>query len=127
MPTPLGIFPSTEDEGLNLRLWGGLLLPPIAGGVNTIVGYIVSNYDCNVHNRHLVFLVNVLCLSCCGLGALLVLKTKKRIETEFDAPSTDLRTTRLFLRKLALWFAAGFSLLVIAGTFATTLMGACDL
>lgn len=127
MPTPLGILPSTEDEGLNARLWAGLLLPPVAGGINTVVGYIVSNYDCNVHNRHLVLLVNLLCLSCCGFAALLVVKTRKRIETEFDDPSKGLRTTRIFLRALALWFAAGFSVLVIAGTFATTLMGACDL
>lgn len=127
MPSPLEIFPTTEDEGLNLRLWAGLLLPPFAGGVNTVVGYIVSNYDCNVHNRHLVLLVNLLCLMLCGVGAFLVFGIKKRIETESDDPSKNLRVTRLFLRKLSLWFSGGFSLLVIAGSFATMLMGACDL
>ncbi|MEZ2346617.1 hypothetical protein [Terriglobus sp. RCC_193] len=112
---------------MNLRLWAALLLPPFAGGINTVVGYMVSNYDCNVHNRHLVLLVNLFCLMLCGISALLVLKLKQRIETEFDDSSKDLRITRLFLRKLSLWFAAGFALLVVAGSFATMLMGACDL
>jgi hypothetical protein len=46
MPTPLSIFPGDEDESINLRLWIGIVLPPIAGGINTLVGYMVSNYDC---------------------------------------------------------------------------------
>jgi hypothetical protein len=127
VPSPWAIFPTSEDEGLNLRLWAGLLLPPLAGGINTVVGYMVSNYDCNVHNRHLVLLVNLLCLMLCGVSALLVFSMKDRIETERDDPSKDLRATRLFLRKLSLWFSGGFALLVIAGCFATMLMGACDL
>jgi len=56
----MSVFPSDEDEGINFRLWLGILLPPAAGGVNTLVGYRVSNYDCNVHNRHLLLLVNLL-------------------------------------------------------------------
>ncbi len=54
MPRPTSIFPGNEDEGINFRLWLGVLLPRVAGGINTLVGYMVSNYDCNVHNRHLV-------------------------------------------------------------------------
>lgn len=127
MPSPLGVFPKSEDEGLNLRLWVAVLLPPIAGGVNVVVGYIVSNYACNVHNRHLVFLVDALCFAACGISARIASGTRRQIETKFDDPSTSLRATRLFLRKLALCLAAGFTLLTLAATFSTALLGACDL
>src|SRR4051812_25963994 len=115
MPSPLGLFSETEDESLNLRLWTGVLLPPVAAGINVVVGYIVSNYDCNVHNRRLVLLLNGICLVLCAMSAWLVLDRRKQIETGQDDPSRSLRATRLFLRKLALWFAGGFALLVIAG------------
>lgn len=127
MPTPMGMMPGTEDEGLNLRLWTAVLLPPVAGGVNVVVGYIVSNYDCNVHNRRLVIFVNMVCLLLCGLSALLAFGTREQIETKYDDPSTSLRTTRLFLRNMALWLAAGFSLLIVAGILSAMLLGACDL
>jgi hypothetical protein len=127
MPSPLRIFPETEDEGLNLRLWAGVLLPPVAGGINVIVGYIVSNYDCNVHNRRLVLLVNGICLALCAVSSLLVFDRRKQIETEDDDPSRLLRAARLFLRKLGLWFAGGFALLIVAGLLSTLMLGACDL
>lgn len=127
MPSPFGVWPKTEDEILNLRLWTGVLLPPLAAGVNVVVGYIVSNYDCNVHNRRLVFTVNIICLLLCVISSLLVLNIRERIESECDDPSESLRVTRLFLRRLALWFSAGFALLVIAGLISTLTLGACDL
>ncbi|WP_263418636.1 hypothetical protein [Terriglobus albidus] len=127
MPSPVNILRHSEDEGLNLRLWTGMLLPPLAGGVNIVVGYIVSTYDCNVHNRHLVMLVNVLSLGVCGLAALMLSPTRARIEAGSDDPPVTLRSSRLFLRCLGLWFAAGFALLGLAGTLSTLILGACDL
>jgi hypothetical protein len=127
MPSPTGIFPQTEDEGLNLRLWAGMLLPPLAGGGNIIVGYIVSNYDCNVHNRRLVLLVNVLCFALCSFAAWLAWTSGSKIETARDDPSANLRRTRSFLRQLGLWFAGGFAILVLAGTVSTLILSPCDL
>lgn len=127
MPSPLGMIPGKEDEALNFRLWAAVLVPPIAGGINVVVGYIVSTYECNVHNRRLVILVSVVCLVLCGLSALLALGTRREIETGRDDPSPSLRSTRLFLRTTGLWFAAGFSLLILAGILSAMLLGACDL
>jgi hypothetical protein len=127
MPNPIAILHNSEDESLNLRLWTGMLLPPLAGGANVIVGYIVSTYDCNVHNRHLVILVNVLSLAVCGFAALVLSPTRPRIESGSDDATVTLRSSRLFLRCLGLWFAAGFALLSLAGTISTLILGACDL
>src|SRR2546423_3977505 len=98
MPNPIAILHNSEDESLNLRLWTGMLLPPLAGGANVIVGYIVSTYDCNVHNRHLVILVNVLSLAVCGFAALVLSPTRPRIESGSDDATVTLRSSRLFLR-----------------------------
>lgn len=127
MPTPAGILPHNEDEGLNLRLWLGILLPPIAGGVNTMVGYMVSNYDCNVHNRRLVFLVNALAALVCVVGGLIAYSTRSMIEARADDPSESLLHSRRFMMWSGLSLAAGFLLFICAGTLSTFLLGACDL
>lgn len=127
MPSPSSVDPGKEDLSLNLRLWSGVLLPPAAGGINVVVGYMVSNYSCTVHNRRMVLLVNLLCLLVCVSAAMLVYGLRTRIETESDDVSPDLRAARKFLRTLALWAAAGFALLVVAGTVSTLTLGACDL
>lgn len=127
MPHPLELIPTSEDQGLNLRLWSGVLLPPLAAGINVVVGYMVSNYACNVHNRRSVLVVNIACLLLCLIAAWLVAGLRKRIATEADDLSKALRVTRLFLRSLALWFSAGFGLLIVAGLVSTLTLGACDL
>jgi hypothetical protein len=104
MPHPLSIFPKNEDQSLNFRFWTGVLLPPLAGGVNTLVAYMVSNYACSVHNRHLVF-----------------------VEQAADDSTQTLRNTRRLLLALSYWFAAGFSLFILAGTVSTFLLHPRDL
>jgi Na+/proline symporter len=127
MPTPISIFPGGEDEGVNFRLWIGILLPPFAGGVNTLVGYMVSNYDCNVHNRRLVLLVNAISAVLCAIAAIIALSTREKVRTKADDKSEALLHSRLFMLHLGLWFSAGFLLLVIAGSLSTFLLGPCDL
>ena len=82
MPTPVNIFPGDEDEGINFRLWLGILLPPFAGGINTLVGYMVSNYDCNVHNRHLVLVVNVVSVLLCVMATRVPIQLGESLKTE---------------------------------------------
>jgi MFS family permease len=127
MPTPISIFPSTEDQGINFRLWAGILLPPIAGGLNTVVGYMVSNYDCNVHNRRLVFVVNVVCALLCVIAAMASLSTRRKFEERVDDESQSLLHSRRFMMRLGLTSAGGFLLFIIAGTLSTFLLHPCDL
>src|SRR4051794_39741511 len=112
MPTPVGIFPDNENEALNFRLWLGMLLPPLAGGINTVVGYMVSNYDCNVQNRRLVFLVNVLAALVCIAGGLISYSTRSTIEARLDDASESLLHSRRFMMWVGLSFAAGFFIFI---------------
>jgi hypothetical protein len=127
MPTPTSIFPGNEDQAIDFRLWLGILLPPFAGGINTLVSYMVSNYDCNVHNRHLVLLVNVVSALLCLIAGFVSYSTKGRFEGSVDAGLVSLNDTRAFMRCLGMAFAAGFLLFVTAGTLSTFLLHACDL
>lgn len=127
MPTPVNIFPGTEDESINFRLWLGILLPPLAGGVNTLVGYMVSNYDCNVHNRHLVLLVNAASALLCVIAGITAYATRRKFEERADDSSESLLHTRRFMMHLGLAFTAGFLLFIAAGTISTFLLHPCDL
>lgn len=127
MPHPAQIVPGTEDEGLNFRLWMGILLPPVAGGINTMVGYMVSNYDCNVHNRHLVALVNTICFVLCGVAAFTAFSTRQQIEQQTDDGSASLLHTRRFMFRLGLGLSAGFALMVFAGFLSVLILHPCDL
>jgi hypothetical protein len=127
MPTPVSIFPGDEDEGINFRLWLGILVPPLAGGFNTAVGYMVSNYDCNVHNRHLVLLVNVFSAFLCVIAGAGSFSTKRKFEARADDGSESLLHTRRFMMCLGLVFTVGFLIFVAAGTISTFILHPCDL
>jgi hypothetical protein len=127
MPTPVRVYPGSEDESINARLWIGVLLPPLAGGINTLVGYTVSNYDCNVHNRHLVLLVNILSALLCVIAGAVSLSARRKFEDQADDSSESLLHTRRFMLHLGLWFAAGFLLFIVAGTASIFILRPCDL
>jgi hypothetical protein len=127
VPTPVSIFPGDEDEGINFRLWLGILLPPFAGGINTLVGYMVSNYDCNVHNRHLVLLINVVSVLLCVMAGATSYSTRRKFEDRADDGSESLLPTRRFMMSLGVAFALGFLLFVAAGMVSTFLLHPCDL
>lgn len=127
MPTPVSIFPGDEDEGINFRLWLGILLPPFAGGINTLVGYMVSNYDCNVHNRHSVLLVNILSALLCIVAGIAVYSTRRLFEGQVDDRSESLLHTRRFMLWIGLVFTVGFLVFISAGSISTFLLHPCDL
>lgn len=127
MPTPISIFPGDEDEGINFRLWAGILLPPFAALANTLIGYMVSNYDCIVHNRHSVLVVNVISAVLCAVAAICALSTREKVRNKSDDKSEALLHSRLFMLQLGIWFSAGSLLLVIAGGLSTFLLSPCDL
>lgn len=128
-------------QSIDIRLWAGILLAPFAGGVNTLVGYIVSNYDCNVHNRSLVLMVNVLAFLLCCLAFFLSFSGSASLHADHEAePPADASQnfdpanldrlpsqSRVFMVHLGYGLSVGFALMVIAGTLSTLLLGACDL
>lgn len=127
MPTPTSIFPGNEDEGINFRLWLGVLMPPVAGGINTLVAYMVSNYDCDVHNRHLVFFVNVVSVVRGVASGIVTYSARRKFEARSDDASESLLLSRRFMLWLGISFTAGFLLFIAAGTISTFLLRPCDL
>jgi hypothetical protein len=92
-----------------------------------MVGYMVSNYDCNVHNRHLVLLVNVVSALLCIVAGVASYSTRREIEERADDASESLFHTRRFMMFFGLTFTAGFLLFVAAGTISTFVLHPCDL
>ncbi|HZY63491.1 MAG TPA: hypothetical protein VFE38_13305 [Edaphobacter sp.] len=129
-------------RSIDVRLWGGILLAPFAGGINTMVGYMVSNYDCNVHNRSLVLLVNLLAFVLCGFAFFLSFSANTSLDPyrkpepspesgpqNFDPANLERlpSQSRVFMVHLGYWLSAGFALFILAGTLSTLLLGPCDL
>lgn len=121
-------------RSIDLRLWAGVLLAPFAGGVNTLVGYMVSNYDCNVHNRSLVLLVNAIAFLLCVLAFFLSFSARRSIhsgpppEALTSAPIENLPSqSREFMAYVGFGLSVGFALFVIAGTLSNLFLGPCDL
>lgn len=121
-------------QSIDLRLWAGVLLAPFAGGVNTLVGYMVSNYDCNVHSRSLVLLVNAAAFLLCALAFFLSFSARRSLRTGpsaealTNAPIENLPSqSREFMAYLGFGLSAGFALFVFAGTLSSLFLGPCDL
>jgi hypothetical protein len=127
MPTPVSLFSGDEDGGVNFRLWLGILLPPFSGGINTLVGYVVSTYDCSVRNRHLALLVNIFSALLCVIAGITSYSTKQKIKSPADDWSESLLHARRFMMCLGFAFTVGFLLFVAAGTISTFLLHPCDL
>jgi len=121
-------------QSIDLRLWAGVLLAPFAGGVNTLVGYMVSNYDCNVHSRSLVLLVNAAAFLLCALAFFLSFSARRSLRTgpsayvHATAPIENLPSqSREFMAYLGFGLSAGFALFIFAGTLSSLFLGPCDL
>jgi len=121
-------------QSIDLRLWAGVLLAPFAGGVNTLVGYMVSNYDCNVHSRSLVLLVNAAAFLLCALAFFLSFSARRSLRTGpsaeaiATAPTENLPSqSREFMAYLGFGLSAGFALFIFAGTLSSLFLGPCDL
>jgi hypothetical protein len=121
-------------QSIDLRLWAGVLLAPFAGGINTLVGYMVSNYDCNVHSRSLVLLVNAAAFLLCALAFFLSFSARRSLragpsdEALTNAPTENLPSqSREFMAYLGFGLSAGFALFIFAGTLSSLFLGPCDL
>jgi hypothetical protein len=122
-------------QSIDLRLWAGVLLAPFAGGANTLVGYMVSNYDCNVHNRSLVLLVNAAAFLLCALAFFLSFSARRFLRSRRQADDLTTGATiaeipwqsREFMAYLGYGLSAGFALFIFAGTLSSLFLGPCDL
>jgi|SRR6185437_7598887 len=120
MPTP----PAPQEKRSDALLWLGLLLCPLAMGVNTIVGYTVAHWTCDTNQKKYSYLVSAidLALSLCAFGISWALYQRHRAVDE----AVPIDGRRLFMAKLSMLLSVLAVLLVIAGTIALFTLDPCD-
>ncbi len=111
-------------QRMDLLLWIAVLLGPLAMGVNTVVGYTVAHWTCDVNYKRMSFLVSaidfVLCLCAFALSLWLFRKIPAADES---LPETGRRS---FMAKSGMLLSAMSILVVIAGTAALLILNPCD-
>jgi hypothetical protein len=116
--------PNTTAQNADLLLWIAVLLGPFAAIVNTIVGYTVAHWACDVNYKRMSFLVSaidfVLCLCALALSSSLF---RKIPATDESLPEAGRRS---FMAKSGMMLSVMSILVVIAGTTALLILNPCD-
>lgn len=113
-----------EERRLDLLLWISLLLGPLAMGVNTVVGYTVAHWVCDVNRKKSSFIVSAIDLILCLCALALAVSLDRKIpEAEESLPRPG---RRHFMAKLAMLLSVLSILLVIGGTLAVSILRPCD-
>ncbi len=124
MPEALVHKSSPAEARLDRQLLASLLICPFAVLCNTIVGFTVSHWVCDVNHKRTDYLVCLIDLCLCLVAAWLSFAGLRRLPRA-DETQPELGRRR-FMAILGL-VLAGFSIIiVIAGTIATLTVQPCD-
>ena len=124
MPEVLAHNSSPKQVRVDRQLLTALLLCPFAVLTNTIVGFTVSHWVCNVNSKTTAYLVCFCDFLLCLLAAWLAFTVLRRLP-EGDDTQPELGRRR-FMAKFDLTLAALSATIVIAGTLATLTLHPCD-
>ena len=116
--------PAPQERRNDALLWTGLLLCPLAMGVNTIVGFTVAHWTCDTNQKKFSYLVSAIDLAFCVCAFLISISLYRRYSEASDDIPIDGR--RAFMAKLSLLLSVLATLLVIAGTLAVFMLNPCD-
>jgi hypothetical protein len=115
---------SVTEQRTDMLLWIALLLGPLAMGINTVVGYTVAHWVCDVSHKRTDFLVSGIDLLLCGIAFWLAMSLRRHFAgADENVPGNG---RRYFMATLALLLSVISSLLVIAGTIALFTLHPCD-
>lgn len=120
---PERVIPA-RDRRTDLLIWVSLLLSPLAMGVNTIVGYTVAHWVCDVDRKKTAFIVSAVDLVL-TLGALWLAFALDRSLPAADEGEPH-PGRRHFMTKVAMLLAGIAILLVMAQTLAIITLRPCD-
>lgn len=109
--TPAKLAPA--QRRLDRQLLLSLMLPPLAAGISTIVGFTVAHWIAITAYKWTGYLVSTVCFTLCALAALLSWDGGRRLTSTDQSLPQDGR--RLFMVKLALLLSALCALVVLAG------------
>ena len=116
--------PAPEERRNDALLWTGLLLCPLAMGINTIVGFTVAHWTCDTNQKKFSYLVSAVDLVLCICAFLISFALYRKYSEANDEIPIDGR--RAFMAKLSMLLSVLATLLVIAGTLAVFTLHPCD-
>lgn len=109
---------------LDLLLWIAVLLGPSAALVNTIVGYTVAHWTCDVNYKRMSFLVSAIDFLLCLCAFAISFSSLRTIPSaDQSQPEAGRRT---FMAKSGMLLSVMSILVVIAGTAALLILNPCD-
>lgn len=113
-----------SQQKADLLLWIAFLLGPFAAIVNTIVGYIVAHWTCDVNYKRMSFLVSVIDFVLCLCAFALSLWLFRNIPAGDESlPATG---RERFMAKSGMLLSVMSVLVVIADTAALLILKPCD-
>lgn len=116
--------PSPAERRADILLWTAVLLGPLAAAVNTVVGYTVAHWVCDVNHKSMSFLVSAIdLLLCLGALSIAVVLLRQFSRAPEDQPEHG---RRAFMAQLGILLSAFSLLVVIAGTLAALILHPCD-
>jgi high-affinity Fe2+/Pb2+ permease len=116
--------PAPEEKRNDALLWTGLLLCPLAMGVNTIVGFTVAHWTCDTNQKKFSYLVSVIDFALCVCAFLISWALYQRHRAADE--NIPIEGRRLFMAKVSMLLSILAALLVIAGTLAVLTLHPCD-
>jgi hypothetical protein len=105
---------SPSQQKLDRQLLLSLMLPPLAAGISTIVGYTVAHWITITAYKRTGYLVSGSCFALCALAALLSWDGRRELAGSDETLPQHGR--QLFMAKLALLLSGLCALVVLAGT-----------
>ena len=115
---------SSEERRLDSKLWTGILLGPLAAGINTIVGFTVAHWINDVGRKRAGFLVSAIDFALCIVAGLLATSVYRQLpDAEDTQPELGRRS---FMAKMGLILSALSGIIVVAGTLALIILGPSD-
>jgi hypothetical protein len=116
--------PPVSEQRADALLWLAMLLGPLAMGINTIVGYTVAHWVCDVSHKRTDILVSGVDLLLCLVAFSLAIHFRRHFAgADENVPGNG---RRYFMANLALLLSVTAALVVIAGSIALFTLHPCD-
>lgn len=124
MRDPMSPVEPAAEKRADAWLWTGLLLGPVAMGINTIVGFTVAHWTTDTAQKKFSYLVSAIDFFLCIVAFVISLSMHRRVQAMDDGLPIDGR--RQFMAKLAMLLSVLSALLVIGGTIAVITLHPTD-
>jgi hypothetical protein len=114
MPEITSTSVAPNQQRLDRQLLLSLMLPPLAAGISTIVGYTVAHWITIIAYKWAGYFVSAGSFALCAVAASLAWVARRRVVSTDETLPQDGR--QLFMVRLALLLSALCALVILAGT-----------